>query len=379
MPGNALLLSAALLLAALPAGSAGRDPLQPSPELKAYAEHVARFTAREELPSELGLVAPAQMRKLLDELGGWPAANARLLARHAIVMHVYASFLHTQRGNFAASERHAEMVERLLALAAARRGPPAERAREAALRRGVRLSRSHDLLRRWQPSRALEVLERVLLEDPAEPDALLAAGMAEELRATRPALAVERYLDPSAWSEGRKAAGKGKIPKLKELERDRRRSLDTAEALLRRATLAAPVRGTARLHLGAVLLALGRREEAASEWQAVLEDRPDPEDANLAHLFLGRAAEQGQDWSAAAAHYRAVLQSVPGSQSASLGLTHALDRLQDRAAAREVLVAALAGEAGAPRAGDGDPWVQYLYAPTRRQRAVLEGMLESLK
>lgn len=379
MDNRALLLCAAVGLGALPVRGAAREPLQPSPALKAYAEEVARFTAGEQLSPQLEPLPPAQVRKVLAELRGWPFGNARLLARHAVVMHVHVSFLHTLRGNFGAAERHAEMVEKLLELAAPRAGPPQERAKGAALRRAARISRGHDLLRRWQPSRAVTVLERVLLEEPGEPDALLAAGMAEELRATRPGLAFERYLDTTARSEGRKAAGKGRVPKPKERERDRTASLRVAESLLRRAAQHAPVRNTARLHLGTVLLALGRPQDAAGEWQGVLEGGPHPEEAALARLFLGRAAERLQDWQAAAAHYRAVLQITPMAQSASLGLTHALDRLQERGAARKVLLAALAGEVGSARTGAGDPWVQYLYAPTQRQLAVLEGLMRSLQ
>jgi tetratricopeptide (TPR) repeat protein len=130
-----------------------------------------------------------------------------------------------------------------------------------------------------------------------------------------------------------------------------------------KALRADPRQFEAQLRRGRLLGVLGKTAEAEADLAAVVKSAADPYLKSLAHLFLGRLAEKGQDAGAAAAHYRAALQGRPSFQAAQLALSHALrraGRLDEAASAARSALQPRPPGPGGPRVQDlEEPWISY--------------------
>lgn len=93
-----------------------------------------------------------------------------------------------------------------------------------------------------------------------------------------------------------------------------------------RALRLVPELDEAHLRFGRFLQRRGEAKRAEQELTWVLEHSTTAHYRVLAHLFLGRMAENRERFRDAAAHYRAALQEQPTCQAARLALSHALLR-----------------------------------------------------
>jgi hypothetical protein len=135
-----------------------------------------------------------------------------------------------------------------------------------------------------------------------------------------------------------------------------------------RAVLAAePSRVEARLRLGRVLAAGGKRDEAVAELREVLRTSHDPFVVSLTHLCLGRLAGTPGD---AAAAYRSATAVDPTLCPAWLGLSEALWRDDDR----EGAVAAVERAMEVGREDELNSWVEYHLGQGRAFRAALDAL-----
>jgi tetratricopeptide (TPR) repeat protein len=116
----------------------------------------------------------------------------------------------------------------------------------------------------------------------------------------------------------------------------------------------------ARVRLGRVLWQLGRSKEAGEALESALARALDPRDLYLAHLFLGRIHEDAHRVDQAIAQYRRAVDLDPGAQSAAVALSHALQLVGDRDAARRALARGLV-----PREAPRDPYWDYLVSDAR--------------
>ncbi len=344
-------------------------------ELARYLDSLRRFGQGEHSVAERVEPWPAEQH---EGVAARLAAEARAtpgttLLRDAVKLHVTAAWRASLRGTFDAWEQHVKMAQRLLPLAAPYTGPEAARPEGRALRRAVWLSRGYDLLRYWRPSFALDAFKRALELDPRDADALLGAGMAEELRSTVDGLLHDRYFTSDEAFASGLLLPSFLLPEPRLVLMDRENSLRAAERQLRAAAREGATRPEALLRLGRVLWERKRHADAEARWRALLAERPEAHLACLAELFLGRAAESRDDWSAALEHYRAAARAAPRARSAQVALSLALERNGDASEARAVLARLLAQ----PVDDDSpdDPWVVYHYVPWRRQAALFEGLL----
>jgi tetratricopeptide (TPR) repeat protein len=208
-------------------------------------------------------------------------------------------------------------------------------------------------------------LERALAVLPGDPQLLLLAGAAHELRASP---RVQDAQDLSAST--RHDIG------------DARQNLRLAEAFYRRALSVAPTQVESRIRLGRVLGLTGRHQEALTELQAADQesrqyvaaggviDRP---------LLFYQALLLGEEQDAlnrpddARRSYARALELYPGASSAWLDLS----RLEWRSGARAAAAAAIGRIADpAQRVGvTDDPWTAYFCAgPARNVDAVLQAL-----
>ena len=120
-----------------------------------------------------------------------------------------------------------------------------------------------------------------------------------------------------------------------------------------RAVLAAdPSRLEARLRLGRVLAAGGKREEAFAAFREVLRASRDRFEGSLAHLCVGRLAATPEE---AVESYRAAAAADPNLRPAWLGLSEALWRAGDREGARSAVEHAMEGGVE----DEINAWVEY--------------------
>lgn len=208
-----------------------------------------------------------ELARLYDHAPELAAGAPRPLLHDAVRLHVLAACVAARHGRPLARRSHFDLAEAVLAqIPPPAAGEPG--ADTAGWRRDVALARGYDLLRRWRPSFALEAFKRALEVDPAYGDALLAAGMAEELRVTLPALALDRYVSsPELVNRG---AIDDLLPAPGVQRMDRENSLRAAERFFRRAYAADPALAEARVRLGRVLEAERRNSEAEREWRGAL-------------------------------------------------------------------------------------------------------------
>jgi hypothetical protein len=121
------------------------------------------------------------------------------------------------------------------------------------------------------------------------------------------------------------------------------------------ARLEPELRFDALLRLGRVRSWLGENQEALQLWAAVARDDVNPERIYLAHLFKGRALLDSKRFAEAAAEFAAALQLRPNTQSAAVPLA-ALNYL----AGKRAEAANIVGQVLQRPTQDSDPWLGYL-------------------
>jgi tetratricopeptide (TPR) repeat protein len=146
-----------------------------------------------------------------------------------------------------------------------------------------------------------------------------------------------------------------------------------AEAAYRRALVADPGLGEARLRLGRVRVLRGRVGEAIVDLQQVAREDGSLRRRYLANLFEARAHEKRGDVEAAARAYRAAVAIEPEGQSAWVGLGRALDLLGRGDEAQEAFVAALG-----VRRKRGDPWWSYVRGDLERLESLVAELQAAL-
>jgi hypothetical protein len=154
-----------------------------------------------------------------------------------------------------------------------------------------------------------------------------------------------------------------------------RAELERAENDLRRALHARPAMTEARLHLGQVLVALRRFDDAAQQLRAVA---PDDELLQYYHaLFLGSAEEGVGRYEAAFDAYSRAGALQPDAQAPPLALIQLEWRRGDRAAIARALqrIAELPQDTSTER----DPWWTYYTSPARDADQLLGALREILK
>ena len=141
---------------------------------------------------------------------------------------------------------------------------------------------------------------------------------------------------------------------------------------LRSAVAADPSLHEARLRLGRVAWKLGEEAEARSILRDVLDRKPEPPTALLAHLFVGRLDEEAGRLEEAARSYEAALALDETVQSARVALSHVRLRRGDSASARAQVETALSFSGLRP---EPDPFWLYPWGPS----VGVEERLEALR
>jgi tetratricopeptide (TPR) repeat protein len=133
--------------------------------------------------------------------------------------------------------------------------------------------------------------------------------------------------------------------------------LRQAESLLKRTVALKPDFGEARLHLGRVLLLLGKPADAAGELTRALESTSDELLRYYGELFLGAAREALGELDLARAWYSRAAELRPTAQSPHLALSALARRKGDREGALKEIRRVF--ELSASDDGHDDPWWNY--------------------
>lgn len=240
---------------------------------------------------------------------------------------------------------------------------------------------SHPLINAWcvaagsvlssqmEVAEAPAFLDRALKAFPDDPQLLLLAGAARELRASP---RVQEAEDLSAAT--RRDLG------------DARQNLRRAEAFYRRALEAAPTEIESRIRLGRVLGLTGRHAEALAELETAGRRVAAGVDAGVVvdpplqfylALFLGEAQDASNRIDDARRSYERALELYPGASSAWLGLS----RLEWRNGTRDAATAAVVRMADPHPSGrlNDDPWGDYFSAgPARDVDRKLEALASTV-
>jgi tetratricopeptide (TPR) repeat protein len=214
---------------------------------------------------------------------------------------------------------------------------------------------------RW--GEALDWAERGLREFPSAADVLLVVASIEETSAALDASLVtqEAFVNP-----GTRAARAARLE-----AREVGARLERACRRLRSAVAADPSLAEARLRLGRVAWRLGEATEARSALEEVLTRAHTPDEAFLAHLFLGRVHEDAGRLDEAARSYAAALALASNAQSARLALSHVRLRSGNAAGARAETERALRPAGARLRP---DPFWLYPWGPATGARGRLEAL-----
>lgn len=185
---------------------------------------------------------------------------------------------------------------------------------------------------------------------PGDAAVLHESGTTEELIATHPSRQISRDIAGAGFSYADTVG--------KQLLREHGEQLLNAERWLRESLTRDPGRFDTQLHLGRVLMLLGRDDEALPMLDHVAAGSPAV--AYVAHLFRGAIEERRGNLDAAASAYRTAMAADPSRQSALIALSQVLQRQGRGEQSRALLDQLLAG--GAPT---DDPWWEYFFEPTR--------------
>jgi tetratricopeptide (TPR) repeat protein len=210
----------------------------------------------------------------------------------------------------------------------------------------------------------LDWAERGLRDFPDSAETLLLFGAIEE---TSAALVASRVSEEAFLAPDTRTAGAARLHA--QAVRDR---LERASRALRSAVAADPALAEARLRLGRVAWQLGEAAEARAALEEALGRNHTPDQAFLAHLFLGRVHEDAGRLDEAARSYEAALALESQAQSARLALSHVRFRQGDAGVARAEAERALrpAGVRLRP-----DPFWLYPWGPS----VGVEDRLEALR
>jgi tetratricopeptide (TPR) repeat protein len=133
--------------------------------------------------------------------------------------------------------------------------------------------------------------------------------------------------------------------------------LKSAETFLERAVRIDPSADETHLHLGHVLLARGKPQEAVAELQRVASGSKDPLILYYAAMFLGSAEEELSQYDAARQAYEKAAAVFPRAQSPHLALSALNARRGNRAAAVGTIAPLFALPSDAEYRDD--PWWRY--------------------
>jgi tetratricopeptide (TPR) repeat protein len=142
-----------------------------------------------------------------------------------------------------------------------------------------------------------------------------------------------------------------------------RAELRHAETLLRRVVALKRDFGEAHLHLGRVLLLLGKPADAASELTQALQSTSDELLRYYGELFLGAAREALGEYDLARAWYLRGAELEPSAQSPHMALSALARRRGDRNTALQEI--RLVFQLTASEHGRDDPWWRYYVSHVR--------------
>ncbi|MGB2715049.1 MAG: tetratricopeptide repeat protein [Vicinamibacterales bacterium] len=153
---------------------------------------------------------------------------------------------------------------------------------------------------------------------------------------------------------------------------NRSERLKQAEQWFRESLRLSPTNIMGRLHLGRVLMMRGESREAAEQFRAVVASTEDRATEYLAWIFLAGVHEREGRLEAAEAAYREAIRAFDQGQSAYLGLSEVLQRLnradESRAVLRQLLTEA--------RDRRREPWSWYLREPEQVTRERIDTVLK---
>jgi hypothetical protein len=278
VPGPA----AALLLAVL-AGAAPSTPQGVYTELlAAYRQGDANAVARlGDVPEN---VVAAELRRL-QKLSRLPyrchkCDETRVLDEYpmvpAAVLHTERAFQDDAQERRDTADRHLGYAREWLRLA----GSDAEEAH-----RDWYLAVGAHLIDRVELDEADRLLSEATRTFPTDPRLWSASGMAVEMRA---------HLKTEA--DHVQSQSRRYVTEKMDIRSEIRGSLLAAEKRYRQALVLDPALVETRIHLGKVLTALDRAEDAVTELQAAAARTSAPEDTYLANLLAGRAEERRGGW-----------------------------------------------------------------------------------
>ena len=290
----------------------------------------------------------------VGRLARWPAPAVTESVRHWSTLLrpgqlIAAAMLHTELAHAildvlpAATDTQLQHAQTLLAALAARRD---ERGRAMDVRRRWFAFVTTMYLARGYADDAERYVRAGLAEFPRDAFLHLHRGTILETRANFDAT------DPRNDPSRRVTLSRGRAldPSLRAAQ-----ALDAAAAEYRRALELEPRMAVAQLHLGWIHIVQRDARRARDELTAALAGAPDDRVRYLAHLFLGRLAEQQNRLDEAAREYEATRQLGPAHQTPYVALSRieaALGRIERaRDLAREGIQLSVAD--------DDDPWWNY--------------------
>jgi tetratricopeptide (TPR) repeat protein len=218
------------------------------------------------------------------------------------------------------------------------------------------------------PLRAAHWAEVGLKVAPQDPTLFVARGMAAETMGFTGWAESAPFTIYDATRSSRTVMQPGPI--------DRTRQLNLARESFEKALALEPGQEEARVRLGRVLWRLGRMKEA-KEALARAGEGQEKAVRYLAHLFLGRCLQDGEDLKGAIGEYRAALAARPDTQTGAVALAQALTLRGDAEGARQILEKMLA-DSGNRRSVD--PFWTYLIGGPEFGDGLMEVLrLEALK
>jgi VWFA-related protein len=233
------------------------------------------------------------------------------------------------------------------------------------------------------PWLAGELLQRGLKRLPNDPGVWLAMGTLDQVMASPEMQRV--YV--GAWNDkrfqsvvhGAMANNKREYVEIRAVNsgyvvENRKGQLTRAEKAFLRALALEPTNAEARLRLGDVLAQQGRGKEALPLLDQVRREASDRTVRYLASMLAGRLHQDEGRLEAARTSYESAFAEVPGSQSASIALSHLASREGNRRAA----VSDLGAGPLAAFASD-DPWWGYATGAGRHLTAALASIREAAR
>jgi tetratricopeptide (TPR) repeat protein len=152
-----------------------------------------------------------------------------------------------------------------------------------------------------------------------------------------------------------------------------RAEIHEAETFLKHVVTLKPDVGEARLHLGRVLLLLGKPADAASELTQALQSTSDERLRYYGELFLGAAREALGEFDLARAWYARAAELEPSAQSPHMALSALARRRGDRNTALQEIRRVF--ELTASEDGHNDPWWTYHLSHVRNADALYEDLI----